>query len=187
MTDGINPYQPVVIHSEASVSSGDEDVWFSATRAQFKFAESQFLLRRYSYRLFFGSLVMILCSVAAIVITLARFDSPLGFVAALLGSMGISTCLYLAMVHRAKARIRQRLLDHGLQHDVQCSLRLDSGRLELSTPLGVYAWDTATLKAYRTRKGLLVCPEPFLYAFIPKRSDFRDGDYNAFCARLFGR
>ncbi|MFG0261531.1 MAG: hypothetical protein ACF788_03995 [Novipirellula sp. JB048] len=186
MTERFNPYQPVVPPSDATQHVDDQDVYFSVTRSQWRFAESQFLLNRYAYRLSFLSLVMIVGAVAAIVMVLAHFPSPLSFVVVLLASMGLSTCLYLAMLHHAKVRLRQRQIEHGLQRDVPCSIRLDSDRLWLSTPLGIYVWQRAGLKTYRTRKGLLVCPEPFLFVFLPKASDFQNGDYKAFRARLFG-
>ncbi|WP_442509537.1 hypothetical protein SH528x_001116 [Novipirellula sp. SH528] len=191
MSDSVNPYQPVAAPSDvvaaAAHAAADGDVHFSSNQSQLRFAESQFLLRQQSFRLFFGSLAMIACSMFAIALILWRFPNPFSFVAALIGAMVISTCLYLAMVHSAKMKIREQLLTHGLVQDYQCTIRLDPDQVVLTSPLGIYAWRNANVKVYRTRKGVLLCPEPFLFVFIAKTSDFKDASYSEFRKRLFAR
>ncbi|EMI22736.1 membrane protein [Rhodopirellula maiorica SM1] len=187
MTEGVNPYQPVMTPENSVVADVDGDVHFAASQSQLRFAESQYLLRQHSFRLFFGSLAMIACSMIAIALILWRFPNPFSFVAALIGTMVVSSGLYLAMVHKAKMKIREQLRTHGLVQDYQCTIRLDPDQVVLTSPLGVYAWRNAKVKVYRTRKGVLLCPEPFLFVFVPKTSNFIDASYNEFRKRLFNR
>ena len=188
MSDSVNPYQPVATPSDAvSAVAADGDVHFSSNQSQLRCAESQYLLRQQSFRLFFGSLAMIACSMFAIALILWRFPNPFSFVAALVGTMVISSFLYLAMVHSAKMKIREQLRTHGLVQDYQCTIRLDPDRVVLTSPLGTYAWRNENVKVYRTRKGVLLCPEPFLFVFIAKTSDFKDATYSEFRKRLFAR
>ena len=169
------------------MSDADGDVHFCSSQSQLRFAESQFLLRQHSFRLFFGSLAMIVCSMFAIALILWRFPNPFSFVAALVGAMVISGCLYLAMVHRTKMKIRDQLRTHGLVQDYQCTIRLNPNQVVLTSPLGIYTWANANVKVYRTRKGVLLCPEPFLFVFVPKTSTFKDASYSEFRKRLFDR
>ncbi|WP_372723324.1 hypothetical protein [Novipirellula sp.] len=188
MNDSVNPYQPVATPADAVAAAlADGDVHFAASQSQLRFAESQYLLRQHSFRLFFGSLAMIACSMFAIALILWRFPNPFSFVAALVGAMVVSSCLYLAMVHRTKMKIREQLRTHGLVQDYQCTIRLDPGQVVLASPLGTYAWQNEDVKVYRTRKGVLLCPEPFLFIFVAKASEFKDASYSEFRKRLFAR
>ncbi|GAA5509320.1 hypothetical protein [Novipirellula caenicola] len=188
MNDNVNPYQPAATSPDAGDAAlADGDVHFAASQSQLRFAESQYLLRQHSFRLFFGSLAMIACSMFAIALILWRFPNPFSFVASLIGAMVVSSCLYLAMVHRTKMKIREQLRSHGLVQDYQCTIRLDPDQVVLTSPLGVYAWRNENVRVYRTRKGVLLCPEPLLFVFVPKTSDFVDASYNEFRKRLFGR
>jgi hypothetical protein len=175
--NGINPYQPVVLESARTGDNVPCEVSFRLTYALLYHGESQYLLHWHPRRLLFGSLLMI-----AVSCTIFFFSMQFGtvaFVIGLIGSMIASSLIYSALVRDSKFRIRGRLWDHGLVHGATCTVVLDDKSLRLLTPSEEFQWAKNAIKFYRTRKGLLLCPEPLLFVFVPKHNDSSPAAYNA--------
>ena len=182
----LNPYQPP---DERVVEQSDRNARFAVTfctdnwlRAH---ARDQYLLHWHPLRLFIGSVVMILISGVCLFAAV-----PLGvtvFVPTMIIVMLASTGGYLAMIRGTKKRLQQRLDDFGFNDDRPMTLELDPDHLTLHSTERTFHWPYDQLRIHRTRRGLLVCPEPLLYVFVPKRSDFPLGGYRQFVQMLKSR
>lgn len=164
----VNPYQPVEISSEPLDDSATE-VSFRLTKSLLRHGEDHFLLHWHPMRLLFCSLAMIFASGAAFV-----WSSSVGFVAfhvTLIAALTISTVIYLALVHRTKIAIRTRLRDRGLIRDTTCSVAVKDGQLVLTSSGGVHHWPKEDLQIYRTPRGMLICPEPLTFVYVPRRNN----------------
>ena len=85
--------------------------------------------------------------------------------------MFVCALIYLALVRHAKSQIRKLQQDHGLVNGALCTVQLDDESLQLATPNGTYRWPSESAKVYRTGKGMLLCPEPLFFVFVPKQND----------------
>lgn len=168
----LNPYQPCQPADwkpdliEDSLAAA---VSFRLTLSMLRHGEAQYLLHYHATRLMIGSLLIILANVLFFILSLSL--GPLVFPASLPIALTVSALAYLALVHRSKARIREQLHDHGLLGDVGCSVLLNDQQLTLTTPGGRYQWPAHEITSYRTRRGLLLCPQPLLFILVPKRNE----------------
>ena len=181
-----NPYQPPV---ERMVERSDRHAAFAVTfctdawlRAH---ARDQYLLHTHPLRLFIGSVVMILISGVCLFAAV-----PYGvtvFVPTMIIVMLASTGGYLALIRGTKKRLGGRLDEFGLNDDRPMTLQLDADQLTLHATDQTFHWPYDRLRIHRARRGLLVCPEPLLFVFVPKRSDFPLGGYRQFVQELKSR
>ncbi len=177
----VNPYRPVEIASEPLDDSATE-VNFRLSRSLLRHGEDHFLLHWHPMRLLFCSLAMIFASGAAFV-----WSSRAGFVAfhvTLILALSISTVIYLALVHRTKMKIRGRLREHGLIRDTACSVAAKEGHLVLTSSAGVHRWPKDGLQIYRTPRGILICPEPLMFVYVPRRNNSPKAAYKALRQKL---
>jgi hypothetical protein len=175
--NGINPYQPVILDSSPSADDVPCEVNFRLTYALLYHGESQYLLHWHPRRLLFGSLLMI--AVSCLIFFFSMQFGTRAFLVGLIGSMVASSLIYLALIRTSKTKIRGRLWDYGLVNGATCTVVLDDKSLRLLTPGKEFRWAKNAIKLYRTRKGLLLCPEPLLFVFVPKQSDSSPAAYNA--------
>ncbi|TWU41847.1 hypothetical protein [Novipirellula artificiosorum] len=183
----MNPYEPSkALPTETAPvpfpDPGPIDVAFRVTRRDLRYAESQFVLKLHLLRLSLGSFAIILVS-SGIVAGLAMMGH---FVVGWIAAMILSATAYLALVHRSKMEIREQLVVHGLTPNARCNLRLRGDQLALATPTGIYRWPRKGVTVHRTFRGLLLCPEPRIYLFVSKRSDFQNETYRTFATRTTG-
>lgn len=167
--NGINPYQPVILDSSPSADDVLCEVSFHLTNALLYHGESQYLLHWHPRRLLFGSLLMI--GVSCVIFFFSMQFGTVAFVVGLIGSMIASSLIYLALIRVSKTKIRARLRDYGLVNGASCTVVLDDKQLRLVTPGKEFQWAKSAIKLYRTGKGLLLCPEPLLFVFVPKQND----------------
>lgn len=177
----VNPYQPVEIASEPLDDSATE-VSFRLTKSLLRHGEDHFLLHWHPMRLLFCSLAMIFASGAAFV-----WSARVGFVTfqfTLIAALTISTAIYLALVHRTKIKIRSRLRERGLVRDTACSVATKDDQLVLNSATGEHRWPKADLRIYRTPRGMLICPEPLTFVYVPRRNDSPKEAYRSLRQKL---
>ncbi len=181
-----NPYQPPVERvAEASDSQAPIAVSFCTDKWLRAHARDQYLLHWHPLRLFIGSVVMILISGVCLFAAV-----PYGitvFVPTMIVVMLASTGGYLALIRRTKKRLERRLDDFGLNNDHPMTLQLDTDCLTLHSRERTLQWPYDQLRIHRARRGMLICPEPLLFVFVPKRSDFPLGGYRQFVQELKSR
>jgi hypothetical protein len=180
MTDAVNPYQPPTTKS-AAVSRDEEGVRFFNTAANLRFAESHFVLRLHPLRLIILSLALIAASAVAMIVS--TFLGTMAFVMASVTSILLSALIYLSSVYRTKLQLRERWQAHGLRSGTVSSVQIDDQDLVLHSAAGIFRWPIHSLSIYRTRKGLMLSPEPRLCLFVPKRNESAD-NYRALQTRL---
>lgn len=164
-TPSLNPYQPAApIAPTADQDSGVGE--FRVSAKQLRYAESQYLLHWRGARLFTGSLTLIILS--AIVFVLAIFRGGLAFVIAVVVSVSISTFVYTALIRRDSHQIRQNQRRLGLIDGSSIGIEMVSQELVLHTQNGQFHWPHQAMRSYRTRKGILISPEPLVVLFVPK-------------------
>ncbi len=98
----------------------------------------------------------------------------------MIGVMLVSALVYSAMIHRTKLRVRKRQARLGLSGNETMALEVNSDELRLQTPEKSYRWQNEGIKIHKTKRGLLIRPEPFTYLFVPKGSDFELPSYRYF-------
>ncbi len=173
-----NPYQPPSIGGGNPDSSGPTEVTFQLTRPLRRHAEANYLLHWHPNRLLFGSLGLIALSVAVMIFSF-RFSSA-AFLPTLAGVMAMSAAIYGLLVRQTKVHVRRRLQEHGLSNEEPITLTSDARQTRLVSSTGTYVWPNQRLSIYRTRRGLLICPEPYLFVFVPKRAEVPFGSYKQF-------
>lgn len=177
----LNPYRPVEIASDALDDSSTE-VSFRLTKSLLRHGEDHYLLHWHPMRLLICSLAMIVASGAAFV-----WSSQVGFVAfhiTLIAALTISTLIYLALVHRTKIKIRGRLHECGLIRDTACSVAAKDRQLVLTSSDGVHVWPKRDLQIYRTPRGMLICPEPLLFIYVPRQNNSPKENYKSLRKKL---
>lgn len=97
-------------------------------------------------------------------------------VAVMLGSRSI----YLLLVRNTKRQVLDKLHACELDGDGVMTLQMEAGELEIVHPGGTYRCPSDQVKVYRAPRGLLICPEPLLFVFVPRKSDFPAGSYRKF-------
>ena len=167
-TNAVNPYQPPPTAGSASSQADDGALHFSNSDANLRFAESHFVLRLHPLRLIVVSLILIAAS--SVVMVVSILFGPAVFGISSIVAMVVSALIYLASVHRTKLRLRQQWNHYGLQAGTVCSVETTQDDLLLNSPAGLFQWPIDSCKTYRTRKGLMVAPEPLLCLFVPKRN-----------------
>ncbi len=167
-SETINPYQPPPTAGAIPFDVGDGEVCFYTTDANLRFAESHFVLRLHPLRLIIVSLVLI--AVSSMVMIISVMQGTEVFAVSSVVAMIVSALVYLASVYQTKLRLRRRWEEHGLLDGSISSVSIDQNQLVLQSPAGVFRWPIATIKTYRTRKGLMISPEPLLCLFVPKKN-----------------
>ncbi|TWU44831.1 hypothetical protein Q31b_00010 [Novipirellula aureliae] len=107
------------------------------------------------------------------------------FMVGWISAMLFSTAGYLSMVHSFKANLRQRMKAVGLVADATCLVRVAETQFKLKTPNGQFSWPIRKVKLWRTLHGLLFAPEPDLYVFVSKHSEFSFETFEEFRERVF--
>jgi hypothetical protein len=181
-----NPYHPPAERViEASDSDAPLAVTFCTDTWLRTHARDQYLLHWHPFRLFIGSVVMIfisgICLFSAVPYGVTVFV-PTMFIVMLAATGG-----YLALIRGSKKRLEQRLSEFGLNNDEPMTIHLDPDQLTLESVERTFHWPYERLRIHRARRGLLVCPEPLLFIFVPKRSDFPLGGYRQFVQELKSR
>ena len=178
----LNPYQPAApIAPAADEGSGVGE--FQVSARQLRYAESQYLLHWRGTRLFTGSLTLIILS--AVVFVLAMFRGGLAFLIAVLVSVSISTFVYTALIRRDSRQIRQNQQRFGLVDGSSIGIAMDSQELILHTQNGQFHWPREAMRAYRTRKGIVLSPEPLVVLFVPKTGT-PEAIYKSLYRKTFG-
>ena len=167
-SNAVNPYQPPPTTDLANDRSEDGVVRFYNTDANLRFAESHFVLRLHPMRLIVVSLALIAASSAVMIFSL--FFGPVAFAGSSIAVMVISALIYLASIHRTKLRLRERSAEHGMRDGTISSVEFQQDDLVLTSTAGIFRWPIGSVSTYRTRKGLMVSPEPLLCVFVPKRN-----------------
>ena len=183
----VNPYQPPgEIPSDQAVDLDAEvSVEFESTQANRQHAIDQYLLHWHPHRLLWTSLLMIGAS-TLLFFRMAQYGSWSILVAG--PAVGIvAGVIYRLLVRHSKRRIRQRLSDSGLDVDGPMTLNNDATEVRLVTPDQEFSWPNEQVKAYTSEVGLLLCPEPLMFVFVPKKSDFQTVDYKRFVTMIKSR
>ncbi|MGI9470605.1 MAG: hypothetical protein ACR2NZ_03665 [Rubripirellula sp.] len=162
-----NPYQPAAPIEPAIDAVDGHD--FRITTRLLRFGEAQYLLHWRSSRLVTGSLTMILLS--AMVFVAAMLQGRLSFGIAVIGAVTVSTLVYGALVRRDSVQIRQNLQRLGLVDGAAFDVDLTPEEMILHSPNGVFRWPRDSLRTYRTRKGILLCPEPLTFVLVPSQNE----------------
>jgi hypothetical protein len=168
MPDQINPYAPVDIDQQLLDDAASE-VHFRLTKARLRHGEDHFLLHAHPMRLLFCSLAMIFASGAAFV-----WASRVGtgaFAVTAVAALGISTLIYLALVHHTKIKIRRRLREHGLLLETTASVKVAENQLIFTGSSGQHSWPKEDVTIYRTPRGTLLCPEPLMFIYVPRNNN----------------
>ena len=181
-SNAVNPYQPPTTVVASQIDVDDDAVRFFTTDANLRFAESHFVLRLHPVRLIIVSLLLIAAS--SVVMVFSMFLGTIVFGVSSVAVMVISALIYLASVYRTKLKMRQRWSNHGLQDGTISSVGIDDDDLVLKSPSGVFRWPIESTRTYRTRKGLMVSPEPLLCLFVPKKNQSAPPVYDELQARL---
>ncbi len=186
MPKPINPYAPSEIPRDPFDFDSPVDVQFVVDLAEVRYAESQYLIHYHPYRLFFGSLGLIILSVSFSIFVTVKLGgfTPLPFFISMMISMIVSSVAYLAMVSRTKTGVRQRLVEHGVVAGVECGVLCSETELILHSPQGEFRWPLSNLNDFRQSRGLILCPEPLFFVFVPKESHFSREDHHSFCKRV---
>lgn len=181
-----NPYQPPSeLAGERDLLRDGTEVAFRVDARQLRYATDQYLLHWHPKRLLFGSLAMIFVSFACL------FGSVeygiVSFVPTLISVMLGSAGVYSLLVLQTRRRIQHRVREHGFDKGEVMTLQFDADRCKLDHAGRTYTWPRDQIRTYRSRRGLLICPEPFLFVFVPKKSEFQAGSYNQFVKRIRSR
>lgn len=166
-SNAVNPYQPPPVEDPFGDHADDGALHFFNNDANLRFAESHFVLRLHPLRLIIVSLVLIAAS--SLVMIASIMMGTLVFGISSIVAMIVSALIYLASVYRTKLRLREQWSRYGLQSGTVCSIETTNAKVVLNSPAGVFQWPIESFKTYRTRKGLMLAPEPMLCLFIPKR------------------
>ena len=175
----LNPYRPPPPSTFGEFDlSAPTEVAFQLTPQLRRHAEAQFLLHWRPKMMLFSSLAMIAGSCAILIFAMVLM--PASILPTMVCVLAISAAIYSAMVHETKKRLRSRQQAHGLSGNEMLTLQSDSERTTLVSSGQIYRWPNHQLKIYPTRRGLLICPEPLLFVFIPKKSSFQVDSYRRF-------
>ena len=178
----INPYQPPPTAATDALHEDPGGVRFYTTDGNLRFAESHFVLRLHPLRLIIVSLILIAAS--SIVMIGSVMLGTIVFAISSGVAMIVSALIYLASVYRTKLRLRGRWEQHGLQDGTISSVSVDHDQLVLQSPAGHFQWPIDSIKTYRTRKGLMVSPEPLLCLFVPKKNQSSPEAFGELRSRL---
>lgn len=181
-TSAHNPYQPPPPTS-GSIEVGDDTVGFFTTDANLRFAESHFVLRLHPLRLIIVSLALIVAS--SVVMVLSILFGIAVFAVSSVAAMIISAVIYLSSVRRTKVKLRSNWSKYGLMDGTVSSVAIDQQTFVLKSPNGEFRWPLDAVKTYRTRKGLMLSPEPLLCVFVPKRNESL-ANYDELRSQLLG-
>lgn len=175
----VNPYQsPSETFAEVDLLAPTEVRFYLDKRRLHRHAEDQYLLHWHPNRLLLSSLVMIAISVG--VLSGALIFRLSFFVPTMLAVMAISAIVYSLLVYRTKRKLRVRQREFGLAGPEMMTLYCDTDQIRLLTPGQSFTWPNGDLRIYRTKRGLLICPEDLLYIFVPKKSLFQLPSYRQF-------
>ena len=163
-----NPYQPPPAATSVVDQADNGAIHFYNTDSNLRFAESHFVLRLHPLRLIIVSVVLIVAS-SAVMIAAILFGVWVFGIASVV-AMIVSALIYLASVYRTKVKMRQQWQRYGLQAGAVCSVETTADDLILTSPAGQFKWPITSLRTYRTRKGLMVSPEPLFCVFVPKQN-----------------
>ncbi|MFK8111148.1 MAG: hypothetical protein AB8B91_03050 [Rubripirellula sp.] len=181
MSDSINPYAPVQITSEPLDDSATR-VDFRLTKAGLRHGEDHFLLHAHPIRLLFCSLAMIFASGAAFVWSASQGQVTFWFTAIL--SLGLSTAIYLTLVHRTKMLVRRQLREHGVLLNTACSVSAVDDHFVLNGSAGLHRWSKEDVKVYRTPRGTLYCPNGSFFIYVPRNNNSPRESYKALREKL---
>jgi hypothetical protein len=181
-SNAVNPYEPPPVVENSADKTDDGVVHFYNTDANLRFAESHFVLRLHPLRLIIVSLALIAASSVVMIVScmLGAFIVGVSSIVAMI----VSALIYLASVYRSKLRLREQWNRYGLQAGTVCSVETTEDDLVLKSPAGMYQWPIDSFKAYRTRKGLMLAPEPMLCLFVPKKNQSAAAVYDELRVRL---
>ena len=166
---GLNPYQPPQTPIGQVDLDAKVEVSFQLNRQLRRHAEAQYLLHWRPKLLLFSSLAMIFGSCVAFIAV------PAPVLVTLMIVMVVSAAIYSSLVHRAKQQIRRRQQEHGLMSDGMITIESAPERTTLVAAGQVHVWPSDRMNVYRTSQGVLLCPEPMLYLFVPKQTAQVDG------------
>jgi len=180
-----NPYQSSANFTDRWDAHAPSSVSFRNDGGLRRHALDHYLLHCHPKRLFFGSLAMILVSGFCLFASVSIGVVPylLTGVTVMLGSRSI----YLLLVRNTKRQILERLQTLELNVDGVMTLQMEGGELEIVRPNGTYRCPADQVKVYRTPRGLLVCPEPLSFVFVPRKSEFPAGSYRKFVKEIKSR
>jgi len=147
---------------------GDWDAVFRLKISDLRHAEAKFVLYSNVTRLSLGSFALIALSILWVGWLALNGYFAIGWTSA----MFFSAAGYLSMVHSFKTGLRQRMEATGLVADAICQVRVAETQFTLNTPNGQFSWPIKKVKIWRTLRGLLFAPEPDLYVFVSKHSEF---------------
>lgn len=186
MSQSLNPYAPPETSNADGLYDGDlpGSIEFRVTGEHQRYAERHYLLHQHSGGLTFLSVVAVFGGTATTI-----FLSATGYVPFLLGQAvlaGLTSLFYLAIVSRSKITARSKTQRFGLVPGTACELKFNQDDRKLTLCAGVrsHDWPFSRLSICPTLKGLIISPEPFLYVFVPKGTDFKTCNARAFRKRL---
>lgn len=180
-----NPYQPVETAPESLPDDATSGASFVMTKKMLRHGEEQFLLRMNIGRLTVGSVLMILISLYAIAVSVSAGGGV--FLVAVLGSMGVSTLVYWALIRNRKRVVRDTLPKFGLTIGADIRVRSDRDGFFLATPTGSYDWPNDAIDSAVTGDGLLVMLTPACFVFVSKKAVFEDESFRSFRDRVLRR
>ena len=185
MTEAINPYAP-----PASVVDDSEDlqipreIHFQIESEHQNYAERHFLLHQHSGGLTLLSVVAIFGGTATTVFLSMRGILPIIMGQAILA--GLTSMVYLGIVAKSKLAARAKMRKYGVTAGIHCRLRIqpEDNLLVIHASGSEWTWPLSNTSLCGTLRGLIICPEPFLYLFLPKDTDFEVCSAKAFRRRL---
>jgi hypothetical protein len=181
MPEPTNPYAPVTISSEP-LDDEATVVNFRVTKSLLRHGEDHYLLHAHPIRLLFCSLAMIFASGAAFIWS-ARHGQAAYWMTAVT-ALGLSTLIYLALVHHTKMKVRRKLREHGILVNTACSVAAIDNQLMLTSSNGEERWPVGDLELYRTPRGTLICPEPHFFIYVPRNNNSPREAYKSLRANI---
>ncbi len=177
----VNPYEVVPV-SEEPLDDDATEVSFHLTRSLLRHSEDHYLLHQHPFRLLFSSLAMIFISGAALVWSSQR--GVLIYFATCVAALAVSSGIYLALVHRTKVKARRRMAQLGAFPNTSCTVATRDADLVMTNSAGEHRWPKEQLKVYRTPRGTLICPEPLVFVYVPRRNNSPREAYAALREKL---
>lgn len=177
----LNPYAPVEVVN-GPLDDEATEITFRLTKSAMRHGVDHYLLHWHPLRLLLSSLAMIFASAAAFVWSMTR--GMITFQATLVITLSVSTVIYLALVHRSKMKIRAKLREHGLITNTSCTVAAEDDEMVLKSSNGEHRWPKKEVQVYRTPRGMILCPDVFLFVYVPRRNNSPKAAYRALREKL---
>ncbi|TWU02347.1 hypothetical protein [Stieleria varia] len=186
MSESLNPYAAPSDLASTAAYSGDmpRRIDVDVTERHLRYAEKHYLLHWHSGRLTLLSILAIVGGSGLSIWLQVKNIVPLPITQS--GLALVTALAYWSVVRHSKVKTRQQLTEHGILPGANCELifNTDRGTISMVNSSGRYEWRAGEVDLCNTLDGLMVCPEPYLYVFVPKQTDFVTCDARGFRKQL---